>query len=279
MTTHAPAKINLSLKITRKRDDGFHQLETLVLPLPGLSDSLTFTSDDAFSLHCETPGVPTDDSNLVSKALRLFEEGSGVSCPFRIDLTKSIPHGAGLGGGSADAAHTFLALNELTGAGVPLDTLAEWAGQLGSDIPLFLYQSPCWCRGRGELIEPTSLDWNRDLILFKPSFGIPTPWAYSRWKDSNEIPGIPYDPQVVDGVTLFNDLERPVFEKHRFLAELKLFLLEQPETIAAMMSGSGSTVFAVLEHGADGNSLIERTLAELDPTLWHHLCPANQNRE
>ncbi|YCM44476.1 4-(cytidine 5'-diphospho)-2-C-methyl-D-erythritol kinase [Verrucomicrobiaceae bacterium 227] len=274
MTISAPAKINLSLRITRKREDGFHELETLALPLAGLSDALEFTPADSFSLHCDTPGVPTDESNLVSKALRLFEKETEIACNFRIHLTKHVPHGAGLGGGSADAAHTFLALNELTGAEIPLDTLALWAGQLGSDIPLFLYQSPCWCRGRGELIEPIALDWNRDLILFKPSFSIPTPWAYSRWQDSREIPGIPYEPQMVDGHTLVNDLERPVFEKHRFLAELKLFLLEQPETVAAMMSGSGSTVFAILEKNADHEALTARTLAELDPTMWHYFCSA-----
>jgi 4-diphosphocytidyl-2-C-methyl-D-erythritol kinase len=274
MTTSAPAKINLSLRITRKREDGFHELETLALPLPGLVDTLKITPSESYSLHCDTPGVPTDESNLVSQALRLFEKETKTACNFRIDLTKNVPHGAGLGGGSADAAHTFLALNELTRSEVPLDTLADWASQLGSDIPLFLYQSPCWCRGRGELIEPVSLDWQHDILLFKPAFSIPTPWAYSRWQDSQQIPKIPYGPQDVDGHTLLNDLERPVFEKHRFLAELKLFLLEQPETVAAMMSGSGSTVFAVLEKNADHEALSTRVLAELDPTLWHHFCPA-----
>jgi len=275
MTIAAPAKINLSLRITRKREDGFHELETLALPLPGLSDTLEITPANTFSLHCDTPGVPTDESNLVTQALRLFERKTGSTCNFQINLIKKVPHGAGLGGGSSDAARTFLALNEVTSAEVPLDTLADWAGQLGSDIPLFLYQSPCWCRGRGEIIEPIKLKWNRDLLLFKPSFSIPTPWAYSRWRDSQEIPGIPYDPQLVDGHTLVNDLERPVFEKHRFLAELKLFLLEQPETVAALMSGSGSTVFAVLEKDADHEALTARTLAELDPSMWHQVCSAH----
>ena len=146
MTTYPPAKINLSLRITGKRDDGFHSLETLVLPIASLCDELSLKKADTFSLHCDTPGVPTDESNLVSRALRLFEKGSGLPCPYQITLTKHIPHGAGLGGGSADAAHTFLALNELTGAEIPLEKMAEWAAELGSDIPLFLYQKPCWCQ-------------------------------------------------------------------------------------------------------------------------------------
>lgn len=271
MTIQAPAKINLSLKITRKREDGFHELETLVLPLPSLSDDLIFTPADHFSLQCETPGVPTDESNLVSRALRIFEENTNHPCKFHVNLTKKIPHGAGLGGGSSDAASTLLALNKLTGANVPLETLAEWAGELGSDIPLFLFQSPCWCRGRGEIIEPVSLDWTRRILLFKPSFDIPTPWAYSRWSDSKEIQGISYFTQTIVKEELFNDLERPVFEKHRFLAELKQFLLKQPETDAAMMSGSGSTVFAVLKDSADPEGLRTRTIEEMDPTLWSHL--------
>lgn len=268
MTTQAPAKINLSLRITGKRPDGFHELETLIIPLPALCDDLTFTEAEEFSLHCETAGVPTDEANLVSRALRIFEEETGHPCPYRIELTKRIPHGAGLGGGSADAAHTFLTLNQLTQAGVPLETLSEWAARLGSDIPLFLYQKPCWCTGRGEIIKPRELDWDRKIILFKPGFDIPTPWAYSRWKDSVEIPNISYEPQEVDGITLFNDLERPVFEKYRFLAELKYFLQAQDETDAAMMSGSGSTVFAVLKKEASPQELADRTLAEIDPTLW-----------
>ena len=271
MITHAPAKINLSLKITGKREDGFHGLETLVLPIPSLSDELTFEPADQFSLHCETPGVPTDESNLVSKALRIFETRTKTPCNYQVNLTKKIPHGAGLGGGSADAAYTLLALNELTGAAVPLESLSEWAAELGSDIPLFLHQSPCFCRGRGEIIEPLDFTWSLPILLFKPAFDIPTPWAYSRWKDSRELEGISYSPQKAGGQTLFNDLERPVFEKHLFLSELKDFLLKQAETDTAMMSGSGSTIFAVLRDQQDAEDLRKRVLHELDPTLWTHL--------
>ena len=271
LTVYPPAKINLSLKITGKRDDGFHELETLVLPLPGLTDELHFEAATKFTLHCDTPGVPTNQSNLVSRALRLFEENTGKEAPYRVTLKKRIPHGAGLGGGSSDAASTFLALNQLTGASVPLSRLAQWAGELGSDIPLFIYESASWCRGKGEIVEPVDLTWTFPILLFKPSFSIPTPWAYSCWSSSLEIPGISYGSIKVGEIDLCNDLERPVFEKHRFLAELKQFLLEQPETQNSMMSGSGSTVFAVLNDQKDAAQLIERTLRELDPTLWTHL--------
>ena len=271
LTVYPPAKINLSLKIAGKRDDGFHELETLVLPLPGLTDELHFEVATKFTLHCDTPGVPTNQSNLVSRALSLFEENTGKEAPYRVTLKKRIPHGAGLGGGSSDAASTFLALNQLTGASVPLSRLAQWAGELGSDIPLFIYESASWCRGKGEIVEPVDLKWTFPILLFKPSFSIPTPWAYSRWSNSLEIPGISYGSIKVGEIDLYNDLERPVFEKHRFLAELKQFLLEQPETQNSMMSGSGSTVFAVLNDQKEAAQLIERTLRELDPTLWTHL--------
>ncbi|MDA7877483.1 4-(cytidine 5'-diphospho)-2-C-methyl-D-erythritol kinase [Akkermansiaceae bacterium] len=271
MTTQAPAKINLSLRITGKRDDGFHGLKTLVLPITSLCDELTFKEADTFSLKCETPGVPTDESNLVSRALRLFEKGTGIPCPYEITLTKRIPHGAGLGGGSADAAHTFLALNQLTDAGVPLEKMAGWAAELGSDIPLFLYEKPCWCTGRGQIIESAEIKWTAPIILFKPSFDIPTPWAYQNWANSQEIPGISYEPQEADGQRLFNDLERPVFEKHRFLATLKSYLQSQSETTAAMMSGSGSTIFAVLDPEANAEAFAKETLAAMDPTMWWHV--------
>lgn len=267
---HAPAKINLLLRVLAKRADGFHELETLVLPLPGLADELTFQAADGFSLHCEKTGVPTDHTNLVSRALRLFEEKTGIAANWKITLEKKIPHGAGLGGGSSDAATTFLALNELHDAKIPLADLSAWAATLGSDIPLFLYQSPCWCRGRGEIIEPLNLDFPHPILLFKPTFDVPTPWAYQNWASSKELPGISYAAQEIEGIALENHLERPVFQKHLFLAELKFHLQNHPKTQAALLSGSGSTVFAILQNAEDAEEIIESTQS-LDPTLWHHL--------
>jgi 4-diphosphocytidyl-2-C-methyl-D-erythritol kinase len=130
---------------------------------------------------------------------------------------------------------------------------------------------PVGAEEKGEIVEPVDLTWTFPILLFKPSFSIPTPWAYSRLSNSLEIPGISYGSIKVGEIDLYNDLERPVFEKHRFLAELKQFLLDQPETQNSMMSGSGSTVFAVLNDQKDAAPLIERTLRELDPTLWTHL--------
>jgi 4-diphosphocytidyl-2-C-methyl-D-erythritol kinase len=110
------------------------------------------------------------------------------------------------------------------------------------------------------------------LLLIKPPFGVPTPWAYKQWRDSIEIPGVPYAPQVLEWGTLSNDLERPVFEKYLFLAELKRWLMTQPEVSGALMSGSGSTMIAVLKEKAGGIPLGEKIAQEFGEDLWVYLC-------
>lgn len=128
----------------------------------------------------------------------------------------------------------------------------------------------CRCTGRGEKVEPLPewREWRPWIVLLKPSFGVSTPDAYRRWAGSRELPGIPYGEQRVDGHVLVNDLERPVFEKHLFLAEMKRWLLERPGVRGAMMSGSGSTMFAVAEDEEAACKLMEDAARELDPTLW-----------
>jgi 4-diphosphocytidyl-2-C-methyl-D-erythritol kinase len=110
------------------------------------------------------------------------------------------------------------------------------------------------------------------MLLLKPEFGVPTQWAYSRWRDSRELPGVLYGAQQFNQQSFVNDLERPVFEKFVFLAELKMWLLKQPEVGAALMSGSGSTVFAVIRDNTDVDRLAMRAKAELDPELWTCAC-------
>lgn len=266
----APAKINLSLKIKGKRPDGFHELESLMVPLT-LADTLTLEKADGLAFTCSDASLPCDGSNLVVRAAQRFFEVAGIAPGVRIHLEKAIPHGAGLGGGSSDAAHTLLALNELFNHPLGAETIASLAAELGSDVPFFLAGGAAVCRGRGELVEPVSFAQSIPLLLIKPAFGVPTPWAYSRWKDSLEIPGIPYEPQLFSWGTLVNDLERPVFEKHLFLATLKRWLLRQPEAIGALMSGSGSTSFAVLREEREGAALEARVKAEFGE-VWTCRC-------
>ncbi len=270
MQLRAPAKINLSFRILRRREDGFHEIETLMAPV-SLYDELSLTAceeDQEIRFTCDDPSLPTGDDNLVVRAARLFLEKTGRRAGLKIALRKAIPHGAGLGGGSSDAASVLIGLNRVLSAGVRVDELAAMAAEIGSDVPFFVYESPAICRGRGELVAPATMTESLPLLLLKPGFGVPTPWAYGRWKESKELPGVRYERQTLRGQTFVNDLERPVFEKHVFLARLKMWLLAQPEVGAALLSGSGSTVLAVMSDGAAAEELATRAKAELDPDLW-----------
>ncbi len=269
LTLHAPAKLNLSLRVLGRREDGFHEIDTLMVKLPGLADRIEFRGGDDFSFTCDDPSVPSDESNLVVKAVRAYEAATGIPCKYSISLTKVIPHGAGLGGGSSDAAATLHGLNQLHGHALAVDSLKEIAANLGSDIPFFLVSGAARCTGRGEIIEQVSSPPALHILLLKPSFAVPTPDAYGRWKNSRELSGISYAEQRISGISLGNDLERPVFQKHLFLAELKQWLLARRETSAALMSGSGSAVFAVLTEGADATALAKAARFELDPGLWY----------
>lgn len=267
---NAPAKVNLTLKVLGKRDDGFHALESLMVPLD-LADTLTFEPATEYSLFCDAPGVPVDESNLVTKAVRLFELRTQKPCTWKVTLEKKVPHGAGLGGGSSDAATAMLALNHLENTGLSVAEMAKMLASIGSDIPFFVYQQACLIRGRGEVVEPVDGTHLRGvpILLLKPQFGVDTPDAYQRWAGAKEIPGVNYQSQTMPWGEIVNDLEKPVFQKHRFLAEMKEWLGGQPEVAAAMMSGSGSTMMAFLKGEGQGSDvLLDRARSNLDPTLW-----------
>jgi 4-diphosphocytidyl-2-C-methyl-D-erythritol kinase len=274
MQVLAPAKINLSLKILGRRNDGFHEIETLIVPI-SLCDEIEIDKEDAkegIEFRCEDPSVPQGDDNLAVRAARAFFAATKFKAAISIELKKKIPHGAGLGGGSSDAATTLLSLNELFKTKLPREALAKMGETVGSDVPFFIFESAATCRGRGELVAPARLPHALSILLLKPNFAVPTASAYSRWQDSREIPEVSYAPQEFAGQTFVNDLERSVFEKFVFLAHLKMWLLRQPEVGAALMSGSGSTVFAVIRPKADADLLAKRAQAELDPELWAHVC-------
>jgi 4-diphosphocytidyl-2-C-methyl-D-erythritol kinase len=270
MQLSAPAKVNLSFEIKGRRADGFHEIETLMVPI-SLADGLTIDrGDEDAQIHfsCDDPSLPLGQENLVVRAAMLFRERTGIGTGVTIALEKKIPHGAGLGGGSSDAASALLGLNEVFDRRLPEDELLDLAARLGSDVPFFLARSPAICRGRGELVTPVSFAAGFSLLLLKPDFGVPTRWAYGKWKESRELPGIDYSAQAFENVRFVNDLERPVFEKFVFLARLKTWLRRQPQVAAALMSGSGSTMFAVLPDAGDAEALAARAWTEIDPQLW-----------
>jgi 4-diphosphocytidyl-2-C-methyl-D-erythritol kinase len=270
MQVIAPAKINLSLRVLGRRSDGFHEIETFIAPI-SLCDEIKIeqrSGKQEIAFRCDDPSVPKGEDNIVVRAANAFFEETKITSGVSIALKKTIPHGAGLGGGSSDAASTLLALDEIFDTKLPREALAKMAEMIGSDVPFFIFQSAAVCKGRGELVSPTRLREQLSVLLLKPEFGVPTQWAYSRWRDSREISGVSYAVQEFDGQTFVNDLERPVFEKFVFLAQIKLWLLKQPDVGASLMSGSGSTVFAVLRSNADADLLAKRAKAELDPELW-----------
>jgi len=270
----APAKINPSLKILGQRKDGFHEIETLIAPV-SLYDEIKIDKIDVgkrIKFRCDDPSVPRGEDNLVVRAANRFFAGTKLTPAVSIDLKKKIPHGAGLGGGSSDAATTLLALNRLFETNLTREELAKLGSEIGSDVPFFIFESAATCRGRGELVTPVQLSAQRSILLLKPDFVVATAWAYSRWHDSREIPGVAYAAQEFADQTFVNDLERPVFEKFVFLAQLKMWLLKQPEVGATLMSGSGSTIFAVLREGQDTEAIAERARDQLDPELWTCAC-------
>jgi 4-diphosphocytidyl-2-C-methyl-D-erythritol kinase len=274
MQVIAPAKINLSLRVLGRRGDGFHEIETLIAPI-SLCDEIKIeprAGKQTIAFRCDDPSVPKGEDNIVMRAAKLFFKKTKITGSISITLKKTIPHGAGLGGGSSDAASTFLALNQIFDTKLSREALAKMAQAIGSDVPFFIFQAAAICKGRGELITRTKLREQLPILLLKPEFGVPTQWAYSRWQNSREIPSVSYTAQEFDDQIFVNDLERPVFEKFVFLAEIKMWLLKQPEVGAALMSGSGSTVFVVPRNRGGAEYLAKRAKVELDPELWTCLC-------
>jgi 4-diphosphocytidyl-2-C-methyl-D-erythritol kinase len=272
MQVLAHAKINFSLKILARRSDGFHEIETLIAPI-SLCDEIQIEKQaKGINFQCDDPSVPQGDDNLVVLAAKAFFDQTKRKGGIAIELRKKIPHGAGLGGGSSDAAATLLALNQLFEAKLSNEELAKLGSTIGSDVPFFIFGSAATCKGRGEIVSPTQLKKKSSILLLKPGFSVSTSWAYARWQESRAIPGVSYVAQEFAGQTFVNDLERPVFEKFVFLAELKAWLLKQPEVGAALMSGSGSTMFAAMRQSADVDLVAERARKELDRELWTCAC-------
>ena len=273
MQVLAPAKINLSLKILGRRSDGFHEIDTLMAPI-SLCDEIRIerSEKEGIEFHCDDASVPQGDDNLIVRAAKVFFAATKLKPAVCVELQKKIPHGAGLGGGSSDAASMLLALNELFETNLPREALSKIAETIGSDIPFFIFQSAAACKGRGELVTALKLRQSLSLLLLKPGFSVSTSWAYHHWRGSREIPRVSYAVQEFGGQTFVNDLERPVFEKFVFLAQLKMWLLKQPEVGAALMSGSGSATFAVLREDTEADHITERAKSELDPELWTCAC-------
>lgn len=256
MKLHPNCKINIGLRVVRKREDGYHDLETIFYPVYGLHDVLEVEIADEFAFlqdGIEVDCLPTD--NLIYKVYQRMQEHFPQIGNVRIRFKKNIPFGAGLGGGSSDAAHMAIALNELFQLGLTQKQLAEEVRPLGADCPFFIYNTPCYAEGIGDKLTPISLDLSgMRLVMIKPDCGVSTKEAYAgiKPKGSSELFKV-----VQNGLELFkvatNDFEDTVFVAHPDIAEIKQRLLDAGAVYAAM-SGSGSTVFGLFEHDAEGST-------------------------
>ncbi len=264
----SPAKINLFLAITGRRADGFHNLVSVVAPLD-FGDELTVEAGDKFTLECDDPAVPLDGSNLIVKAAEAFAVATKSAVGAHFKLTKRIPMGAGLGGGSSNAVAALRGLNQLANGIASEACLEEIAMKLGSDCGLFLKNAPVVMRGRGEKVEPlaeavystgsgqaASRLHGRRVLLFKPSFGISTAWAYGRmvarktdyWAEAeaeSRLQGWLAGEAPAEEL-LFNNMEGVAFEKFVALP-LLLERLRREEGVVGRMSGSGSACYALLD--------------------------------
>ncbi len=252
MITYPNAKLNLGLHVTRKREDGFHDIETLFLPVPGLTDILEIIPNPKQDRDVELfiSGTPVEgpiEDNLCVKAYNIFSQRASLP-RVSIYLHKQIPMGAGLGGGSANGAFTLRMLNQLLPQPLPMETLVQRALQLGSDCPFFLQNRICFAKGRGEQLQGVDLDLKGTyLLLVNPGIAIHAGQAYGMIKPKPapfDLRGIGNLPKGQWRAVVSNDFEKAVFPLYPRLQEIKNALYELGAFYAAM-SGSGLTLFGL----------------------------------
>jgi len=262
----AYAKINLGLLIHGRRPDGYHEIETIFHRID-LYDELRFEESSDVEISCSDPAIPSDEKNLCYKAATLLREHLHIQDGVRIILKKNIPVGAGLGGGSADAALVLRKLPVFWKVGISEADLASLALQLGSDVPYFLRTGTALARGRGEILEYFHLSLPYTNLVCFPNIPISTQWAYSRIDDVRSQPATrqprPGLPKVNDPQTickrLTNDFEEIVFEAHPDIRKVKESM-EDGGAECASLSGSGSSVFGLFssaEHAKKTGQLLE----------------------
>lgn len=261
-TTLHSTQINLFLRVTARRPDGFHDLASL-FHIIDLGDPMAFEvlppGAEADELACDAPGVPTDATNLAIKALDLFRAKTGSATRYRVILDKRVPHGAGLGGGSGNAATALWAANELAGRPASPADLGAWAGEIGSDISVFFSRGAAYCTGRGEVVEDVAppLPLGTPLLLVKPPAGLATPAVFKALDLASRSTADPLALRAglasagrASPDLCVNDLEPPAFSLMPELAAVRSRLATEPGFDAAFMTGSGSTVVGVGSHAA-----------------------------
>ena len=254
-------KINIGLRVVRKREDGYHDLETIFYPVYGLHDELVVEPAEEFAFLQDglvVDCLPTD--NLIYKVYKRMQEHFPQIGNVKITFKKNIPFGAGLGGGSSDAAHMAIALNKIFSLGLTREQLAEEVRPLGADCPFFIYNTPCYAEGIGDRLSPITFDLSGlRLVMIKPNCSVSTKEAYAGIVRHPEAAG-QIKQALAEGKTLtdmcpllINDFEQTVFPLHPEIAEIKQRLLSAGAIYAAM-SGSGSTVFGLFQNNPEGRT-------------------------
>ncbi|HYE30745.1 MAG TPA: 4-(cytidine 5'-diphospho)-2-C-methyl-D-erythritol kinase [Methylomirabilota bacterium] len=282
LTRLSHCKVNFILNILGKRPDGYHEVETVLFPVP-MTDCLEFTRRGVgIQLTCSDPELPTDDRNLMVKAARAFFNTSRIPAQIQMHLEKRLPVAAGIGGGSANAAGTLLALNELFERVLTPAELTEIAATLGADVPFFLQDRPALGTGRGENVHPLapfSYLEGRHIVLIHPGFGVSTPWAYRELQRfPTALSGEPGRAQrLIEALhcgamseawkDFYNSLEAPVLDKHPILALYQDALRESGAEVA-LMSGSGSSTFAIFQTKAEAEAAVEQFKSRFGTACW-----------
>lgn len=253
MIQFSPCKINLGLSILEKRADGFHALETVFYPV-GLQDIVEVVPAKLFAFSHTGISIPGDVSNnLCVKAYQLLKADFPQMGDVKIHLHKNIPMGAGLGGGSGDGTTVLILLNQLFELKLTQKQLLDYAARLGSDCPFFIFNEACHATGRGEILEPTSIDLsNYTIALVHPGIHIATSWAFQQLSPcvkEKSIAIIIKQPIETWKAELINDFEAPVFKANPPLEAFKNNLYDQG-AIYASMSGSGSSLFGIFPKGS-----------------------------
>jgi len=262
MLSFPNAKINLGLRVVRKREDGYHDIETVFYPIKGLRDALEIVrgnTDTHVGFDMTGLAVQGDvQQNLCVKAYTILKQDFPSLPSIQMHLHKTIPMGAGLGGGSADGAFTLRLLNQQFQLGLTQDQLIQYALQLGSDCPFFILNQPCFATGRGEIMTPIALDLSAyQFVLINPGIHVPTGWAFAQLKPAT--PAISCEEIVMQDPTtwqdrLINDFEPAVMETYPVIRQLKeqLYALG---AVYASMTGTGSTVYGMFYKATDLSSL------------------------
>lgn len=253
----APAKLNIGLNITGKRPDGYHNIETIYYPL-SLFDNILFEKSKSDSFSCSNTALEQEGNNLIIKAKEVLEQEFRTKFPLKIVLEKNIPIGAGMGGGSSDAAAALHSINILCNLNLSKEQLNNFALRLGSDVPFFLDPRPSFASGRGEVLSVLDFTIDFPILIVNPGIHISTKWAYQNITPKNPVEHLndiiqhEVDFSKLQNI-IINDFEEVVFKEYPVIAQIKKEMYSGG-ALFSLMTGSGSTVFGIFDNEDNAKS-------------------------